>query len=298
MNVVRVNAYAKLNLTLDVTGRENGYHMLDSLVTTVDVYDRIVLRARKDSLVRVEMRGGTFIPPEENNALRAGEAFVASFGVRGADITVYKNIPVGAGMGGSSADAAGVIAGMAKLYGIADMAAIKGLADTLGSDTGYLVTGGGARLRGRGERVEPLSLPAMNFLVLCPRTGVSSAECFRAFDTLGLKGGSRTEEAARLILAGELEWAAKLFGNDLYAAARTLSPAVEEALLEAKSFSPLGAGMTGSGSAAFALFETAELCAWAASRYRGNCRALCVRSVEPAKRRSIGNPFALSEEEG
>ena len=101
MNAVKVNAYAKLNLTLDVTGRENGYHTLDSLVTTISLSDRIVVKKRRDQLVNIVMHGMGCegIYPERNNAYLAGEAFVKRFGTTGADIAVYKNIPIGAGLG-------------------------------------------------------------------------------------------------------------------------------------------------------------------------------------------------------
>ena len=181
MNTARVNAYAKLNLTLDITGREGGYHTLDSLVATIDLSDRIVARRRRDNLVSVRMHGmgSESIPPEENNAQRAGEAFVSAFHTTGADISVYKDIPVGAGLGGSSADAAGVLRAMAKLYAVKDGVALKAVADMLGSDTGYLLTGGYARMRGRGTQTEPLhGLPSLSLLLLCPREGVSTAECY------------------------------------------------------------------------------------------------------------------------
>lgn len=301
MNTVRGNAYAKLNLTLDITGAEGGYHQLDSLVTTIGLSDRIVIKKRKDQLVSVAMHGmnSEGIPPERNNAQRAGEKFVERFGTAGADVTVYKNIPLGAGLGGSSADAAGVLNGMAKLYGVTDGAALKSLADELGSDTGYLLHGGLARMRGRGDRVERFdSVPEMYFLVLCPQNGVSTAECYAAYDGLGKRYAPRTQEVVELLQSGNPQWAAGAFGNDLYEAAATLEPAVREALLSLKELSPSGACMTGSGSACFALFPTAELCDWAKSRYKGKCRAYTVAAVDPASKKNFGNPFVLREDEG
>lgn len=300
MNAVKVNAYAKLNLTLDVTGRENGYHTLDSLVTTISLSDRIVVKKRRDQLVNIVMHGmgSEGIYPERNNAYLAGEAFVKRFGTTGADIAVYKNIPIGAGLGGSSADAAGVLNAMAKLYAIADMGGLKSLADGLGSDTGYLLRGGAARMRGRGENLRPVGgMPEMHFLLLVPEGGVSTAECFRRYDELGKAGGARTERVIGLMSAGNAVWAANSFGNDLYEAAVSLEPRVRDALTEAKSFSPLGAGMTGSGSAVFALFETRELAEWARSRYRGKARALCVKSMDGRGMKGAKNPFVLSDEE-
>ncbi len=281
MNTVRLNAYAKLNLTLDVLGTRDGYHLLDSLVTTIDVSDRVILKKRRDGAAKIVMHGcgSEAIPPEENLALRAAERFMERFRTTGADITVYKNIPMGAGMGGSSADTAAVIKGMGMLYEIEEKSALLSLANSLGSDTGYLLEGGLCRMRGRGERFDPLPFLPLPFLLLCPKEGVSTAACYSAFDGLGLSGGKRTERALSLLSEGNLPWAAKLFGNDLYPAAKSLCPAAEDALLSLKAFSPLGVAMTGSGSAAFALFETVELAEWAKSRYRGPHRAILAKSV-------------------
>ncbi len=301
MNTAKVNAYAKLNLTLDITGREGAYHTLDSLVTTISLYDRIVAKKRKDGLIGVTMRGmgSESIPPEENNALKAGELFVSTFGTAGADITVYKNIPIGAGLGGSSADAAGTLNALATLYGIKDRTALKEVADRTGSDAGYLLNGGFARMSGRGERVEPLgACPRLHFLLICPGSAVSSAECYKKYDELALQSAGATENTLALLREGKLAEAAKLFSNALYPAAKALNADAEKALGEANSFSPLGAGMTGSGSAAFALFETAELCRWAQSRYRGKFRAICADALQPQdKERKIRNPFVLSDGE-
>lgn len=300
MNTARVNAYAKLNLTLDIVGAKDGYHMLDSLVVTVDLHDRIVAKKRKDNLVTVTMHGMgcESIPPEHNNALKAGEKFVQRFGTTGANITVYKNIPVGAGLGGSSADAAGVLNALAALYEITDTAALKELADGLGSDTGYLLKGGLARISGRGECVErQADTPALRFLVLSPKTGVSTPECYKAYDELAQTHFPRTERVLKLLEEGMTEWAADSFGNDLYEAASALEPTVQETLLALKGFSPYGASMTGSGSACFALFATRELCDWAKSRYEGKCRAFVVRSVDPLKTRKLGNIYSADEAE-
>lgn len=300
MNTAKVLAYAKLNLTLDICGTQNGYHMLDSLVVTVGLYDKIIVKKRKDNLVGITMHGmgSEEIPFEGNHAVRAAEAFVEKFRTAGAEITVYKNIPMGAGLGGSSADAAGVLNALAKLYGVTDERAIGEIADALGSDTKYLLRGGFARLQGRGERIERLGeCPEMHFLLLCPKNGVSTAECYKKYDALQKTYEPRADRCLSAWKSMGMEAGAKLFGNDLYEAAAAIEPDAEEALRTVKSFSPLGAAMTGSGSAAFALFPTRELAEWAKSRYRGKFRAYCADAAESVKKKKWCNPFVLDADE-
>ena len=284
MNTVKIKSYAKINLTLEILGVEGGYHLLDSLVASVDIFDLIVLKKRKDKLSRVIMKGmdSESIPPEKNIALKAAELFSETFSTGGAEITVYKNIPIGAGLGGSSADAAGVLNGMAQLYGVTDREKLKALADSLGSDTGYMLTGGFARMQGRGEKVTPLKLDQkLHFLLLCPKEGVSSKECYQTYDelprTLEWKE-SATEALIAALRQNNLNEGGRYLMNDLFVPALHLNSAVETAKKEALSFSPFGATMT------------------------GKFRAYVVSTLTPdytKTRKTIAfrNPFVLSEEE-
>ena len=309
MKTVKIKSYAKINLTLEIVGVEGQYHLLDSLVASVDLFDLLVIKARKGKLSTVKMHGmgSENIPPEQNNALKAAEAFSVAFGTDGADITVYKNIPIGAGLGGSSADIVGVLNGMAQLYGIEDRAALKALADTLGSDTGYMLDGGFARMQGRGEKVTPLDVGAkLHFLLLCPKTAVSAGGCYRAYDSLPktLEELPYTEHCISALQENRLTDVGRYLMNDLYVPATTLNTDVQKAYEDALSFSPLGAVMTGSGSGVVALFEHKELCEWAKSRYKGKCDAFVVSTLTPdyqAKRKktklAFRNPFVLTEED-
>ena len=274
----KCRAYAKVNLSLNISGTRGGYHLIDS----VDLFDEVVARPRRDTLVNVYMRGmgSESIPPEENNAVRAGEAFVSALGTCGADIQIRKNIPLGAGLGGSSADAAGVLNAMAKLYG-ADGEELVPLAAACGSDTPYMLGGGFARLSGRGERV-PLRR-TFHMLLLLPEGGTSAAACYKKYDEAP---DPLRADSARL-------WAALAHGgfadvcenvyNALGAPACVLHAGTAEALALARSLSPAACAVTGSGSGVFALFETEELCRWA----QGHCknkkklRTLVVRTLQP-----------------
>ena len=277
MKTVSVNAYAKVNFTLDILGREGGYHLLDSLVSTVSLFDSVTATARIDGKTTVSFTGvGAEGIPPRNNALRAAEAFSDAFSMAGADITIDRKIPVGAGLGSSSADAAGVLRALAALHGISDTVRLKAIADSLGSDTGYLLTGGWARMTGRGEQIAPIAdMPALSLLLLIPSAGVSTPQCFAAFDRRAETFSPLTEEAiARLRREGAK--GAYAFGNALARAAEELNPEVAALLSEAAKLSEYGFGMTGSGSACYAVFPSQEECLWARKRYQGTATALCV----------------------
>ena len=275
MESVKVKAYAKINLTLYISGSENGYHNLDSLVASVDLYDAITIKKRRDRLVSVTMHGlgSETIPHEGNNAVKAAELFVEEFQTNGADITIYKNIPMGAGLGGSSADAAGVLNGLAKLYKIEDLATLKLLADKTGSDTRYMLSGGWARFFGRGNIIKAIdSKLRAHILLLIPNATVSTAQCYSAFDRIGTVGGN-SDEAERAAIKGDINGLALQLSNSLTVAAASLCGDIQKCIDELKEFAPLAVNMTGSGSGVYALFENKEMCQYAKSRYRGKAKA-------------------------
>ncbi|MGN0818049.1 MAG: 4-(cytidine 5'-diphospho)-2-C-methyl-D-erythritol kinase [Candidatus Coproplasma sp.] len=292
MDYVRVKAYAKINLSLDITGVSGGYHNLDSVVTTVDVYDLITIKKRKkDKLVSISMHGmgSEGIPFKNNNAVKAAEKFIAEFDACGADVTIYKNIPMGAGLGGSSADVAGVLNGLKKLHGIEDDKKIKDIADSLGSDTGYMLTGGYARISGRGEIVKPIESDLkLNLLLLVPKTPVSTPECYRAYDGINCRRPATSDKAEAAVLSGDLQTLGKSLSNALMPAAAHLNADVMRAAEELHEFSPLGVTMTGSGSCVFALFENDQFCAYAYSRYRGKFTAIITKTYLPVREKENG----------
>ena len=284
---VQVKAYAKLNLTLDITGAKNGFHLIDSVVTTVDIYDLISVSKRKDRLVTIAMHGlgCESIPYENNNTVKAAQAFIEKFNTTGADITVYKNIPMGAGMGGSSADAAGVLNALKKLYKITDEEGVIEIANSVGSDTAYMLKGGYARLTGRGEEVKPInSKLKLDFLIFLPKEGVSTAECYKRFDKLEKTNGRYSGNAENALLNGDVAMLCKNLNNDLFAPAISLCSAIKTEYENALCFSPEGVNMTGSGSAVYVIFQNAEFCRWAQSRYFGKARVIQTKTVIPVNK--------------
>ncbi len=303
MYKAKVRAYAKVNLTLEIVGRAGGYHQLDSLVASVDVWDTVIVKKRKGKLSSIWTygQGSESIPPEKNNALMAAERYSERFGTDGVDIKVLKDIPIGAGMGGSSADIAGVLLGMQKLYGAATDEELDELAESLGSDVKYMLRGGFCRMQGRGEKLTLVDgeLPTLHMLMICPKDGVSAGGCYREYDRLNASDTptGATERAIGALLDGDLPKLCTELTNDLYEPAANLCVAVKKAMEEAWAFSPQGVVMTGSGSAVLALFETPELCRWAKSRYRGKYRTKVLKTVEPQKIKEWRSPFGLTQDE-
>ncbi len=281
----RVKAYAKINLTLDIVGISDGYHQIESLVSTVDLFDIVTVRSRRDGAVNIIMRGmdSEGIPPEKNNAYIAARRFVERFQTQGCDITVDKNIPMGAGLGGSSADAAAVLNALAAVYNIDDFAALKGIADSCGSDTGYMLTGGYAVISGRGCEVKPVACSdRLDFLLLFPKSGVSTAECYSKYDSLNVRIRPSTAQATASLISGDRQKLGSNLSNSLFPAARVLCGDVAAAYAKLLEFSPCGVNMTGSGSCVYALCDGDGFARYMASRISGY-KTVQVKTVIPKK---------------
>ncbi|MCD8371681.1 MAG: 4-(cytidine 5'-diphospho)-2-C-methyl-D-erythritol kinase [Clostridia bacterium] len=283
MNEVRVKTPAKINLTLNINGVSGGKHLIDSVVTSIDLFDVINVKKRKDGLVGCVMHGmnSESIPFKSNNAVKAAEMFVEKIGVCGVDITVWKNIPVGAGLGGSSADAAGVLNALTRLFD-ADREDVYEIADKAGSDVRYMMDGGYARIKGYGEKVEPIdSRMKLYFTLIVPQSGVSTGECYSRYDDNPDGRRTNSDRAQKALEDGDFEKLSKSIYNALYAPARLINPDVEQALYEAYSFDPPAAAMTGSGGAVYAAFDNDSMSKWMQSRYRGKFFAFTAKTYIP-----------------
>ena len=135
-------------------------------------------------------------------------------------------------------------------------------------------------------------------MLLYTKEGVSTAACYKKYDERGETFPPRTGRALEGFQSGNLDWAARLFGNHLTSAAAEILPEIGETLKTLRAFSPIGCGMTGSGSAVYAAFPTEELALWAKSRYTGSRRAAVFKAVDPKHIKKWRNPYVLSEGEG
>ena len=285
MKKVHLRSYAKINLNLRVVGEQGGYHLLDSVVASIDMFDAISLSKRKDDKVtfrcsdpEIEM-----IAHEKNTAVRAARAFMEAFGTTGVDIDVHKGIPVGAGLGGSSADVAGVLCGMKKLYKISED--VTPIAAALSSDGAYQTVGGFARLSGKGDDAKFYESKGFFYaLLVLPEKPSSTAAVFAEYDRGGYQGGDKavTDEAWIALQALDVPRLGKALSNDLFTPACALNPEIKKAYDALVALGPIGAVMSGSGSAVVGLFESKELVWWAMSRLKRKFNCYTVKV--------LGNP--------
>jgi len=234
---VKIKVYGKVNLSLSILGLKGGMHLLDSLMINAPVYDTVSLSKRKDKEVFISYKGGEVF--ENDNALKAGKAVVAEYKTNGANIRIAKGIPIGAGLGGSSASTAGVVKAMEKAYGFK---ASKEFLLSLGSDTNYMYHGGAKRIKGIGEIIEDISLPKIYVAVAHDnRLKVSTKECYKLYDKVG--GDNIGTEGFIKTLNNPK--------NALSRSAELLCPQIKDLTQMVESAGFRGALLSGSGSAVF-----------------------------------------------
>jgi 4-diphosphocytidyl-2-C-methyl-D-erythritol kinase len=257
MTIVEL-APAKVNLDLLVTGRTpHGYHELDSLVVFADLGDRLTFRAAPTlELVLEGPFAGALRDAPDNLVLAAARRLAAAAGVApAARITLEKVLPVASGIGGGSADAAATLRGLARIWRLdwpADRLRELGLA--LGADVPVCVYGRPARLRGIGERLDPIrGLPDLPLVLVNPGVPVATAAVFKAFE-LPTMAVRRPVLPAHPSLGRFAIWL-DASRNELEPAALALAPAIGAVLHRLRSLEDcLLARMSGSGATCFGLF--------------------------------------------
>lgn len=251
-------ACAKINLALDITGRrEDGYHLLRTVMQSVSLCDRVALAAAERGKIEVKCDGPDVPGGPDNTVFRAAEAFFQRTGIGGgARFQIRKQIPRQAGLGGGSADAAAALRLLDRRFGAGLSAReLREIGLKVGADVPFCVEGGTALAGGIGEELEPLpALPPCAIVICKPGRGVSTREAYEAFDHSGQSGSFFADSAAEALHSGSLSAVAGSLGNAFEAACPVPEVRrIEEAML---SRGALGACMTGSGSAVFGLFAS------------------------------------------
>ena len=277
MDKVTVIAPAKINLSLDILGvDERGYHLLDMIMQTVALFERVtVSKKEKDITLSSNAR---YIPTDSKNvAVKAAMLFFEYTGIQGGGhIHIKKTVPIKAGMAGGSADAAGVIVGLDKIYETnltrQQMCEIGAKA---GSDVPFMIMGGTKRVQGVGELIKPCPPMPRCYLVICmPDKGVSTPAAFANYDTLGEKTLVETDKLVAAMEENDIYGVAKYMANDLEkAAASEYTQPIKEELIQQGA---IGSVMTGSGAAVFGVFDDEDKAKAAVEYFRGRVRSVFI----------------------
>lgn len=251
---IKIKAYAKINLTLEVLGkRPDGYHELRTVMHSVDVYDIVEICRNFSGNVNVDCSTPL---PENNTAFRAAQEFIHFTGCGGVDIKIKKGIPEQAGMGGGSADAAAVLHTMEILYGKIDETALYGIARKIGADVPFCLAGGCALAEGVGERLTKLPSIPLWLLIVKGSRGVSTAELFHS---LKLPAESRNSAyAVEAVRNKNVKALCENIDNALMKTAENFVPEIKSLRCRMLECGALNACMTGSGSAVYGIFENEE----------------------------------------
>lgn len=251
-------APAKINLNLLVGPRRpDGFHPVDSYVAKVTLYDQIDLAARADGQFALHCTGADCGHDHDNLALRAARLLAETFprpDPFGVDITLTKHIPPGKGLGGGSADAAAVLAGLNEVWDMGLAAdQLLPLAARLGSDVPLFLGPAAARMTGRGEIIAPAQIAPFLAVLFLSDCFCATAPVYRTFDQSPQPMAAQLDTSI-LASAPPSAWRARL-QNQLFDPALAVCPALGQLWQELSAALPVPVHMTGSGSALFALFD-------------------------------------------
>ena len=291
-----VRAHAKVNLDLRVLGtRTDGFHELRTVFQSIELHDTLVCVARPgDFQLKCRAPG---VPIDDSNLVwRAAAALWTAIGradtPRDVAITIKKDIPLQAGLGGGSADAAAALHALGRLWGGVPLSLLRDVAGGIGADVPYFLSGGTALGLGRGEEIYPLvDLPTYWVVIVRPQYGVSTAEAYSWYDE-DRSAGLREVREPQILPVPWPTRAAQMI-NDLEPPVVRRHPEIGMLKTLLREAGAVAATMSGSGSAVFGLFRTRGGAARALKPVsRGGARAHLTRTLSRAEHERRGRPVA------
>lgn len=261
MDSIKVKAFAKINLSLDVLGTlENGYHEVKMVMQTVSLYDSVELTKTESGItLGCSLR---FLPTNSDNlAYKAAEAFFKETGIEGGcDIFLKKHIPVGAGLAGGSSNAAAVLKGLNRLYE-ANLSTKKlcEIGKTLGADVPYCIIGGTRLAEGIGEKLSPLpEFPRCCIVLVKPSFSISTKWVYDNIDSCPDIVHPPTDALLAALEEGDLNGICSNMGNVLEDVSIAHYPVLSEVKKDLMDLGAIGSQMSGSGPTVFGIFTDEE----------------------------------------
>ena len=255
---MKIKAYGKVNISLDVVGkREDGYHLLSMIMQNIDLYDEIEVEKQECGII-LECNK-SYVPVDNRNlAYKAAEIFKERYDiVDGVKINIEKNIPVSAGLAGGSTDAAAVLKVMNELFNVnATEEELMELGLKLGADIPYCIHGGTALCEGIGEIITPIKSFKDKIIVLVkPAFGVSTKEVYKNFNLEKVKQHPKTSEIINAIENDDLNFVANNMKNLLENVTLRKHKILIKIKEEMNACGAINSMMSGSGPTVFAFFD-------------------------------------------
>ncbi len=271
---LKIKCHAKVNLSLDVVNRrEDGYHNLEMVMHTINLWDILTVsfeRAHATQLVLSTSSG--FLPTDDKNlCAKAARLFLETAGIS-ANVTIHiqKNIPVGAGLGGGSSDAAGTLLALSKLSGNPLSASqLTAIAKQIGADVPFFLYGGCMLATGIGEVLSPLPrLKGTTILIAKPKYGISTPAVYKNLVLDEKTPHPDTKSVIEAIKTNDLKQLAASAGNVLETAVCGKYPEINQYKNIMKSCGAIYALMSGSGSSVFGVFDNRQMANYAANKLK------------------------------
>lgn len=255
-----IKARAKINWSLNVVGlRADGYHLLDMLTQRLALADELAFEVKPHNHgIQLHIKGEDRLAPSDDNlVLKAARALLLYTGHQaGVDISLTKNIPLMAGLGGGSADAAATLLALNLLWGLhLPMETLEKIGAGLGADVPLCLHEGLLRVGGIGELISPIHInPVYHLVVLKPKEGLITKQVFAAFDNSPDTGSANLERLSQALAQGKLGDIPLYAHNQLQKSAQLMMPKVHLAVEALYKQGAAYAQMTGAGSAVFGVF--------------------------------------------
>ena len=291
MDKLELKALGKLNLGLDILGQmENGYHEVRMVMQTVYLYDRVLLEKTEGDEIQIQSNLA-YLPNNENNiAYKAAAILKEEFHIKGGiRITLEKHIPVAAGMAGGSADAAAVLFGVNKMFGLGlSMTELEERGVKLGADVPYCLMRGTVLAEGIGEKLTPLlACPKCFVLLAKPPISVSTKMVYEKLDALEITEHPDIDGILNGLARKNIHKVAECMGNVLEQVTIPVYTVIEQIKNVMKEGGAMNAMMSGSGPTVFGLFEDRQSAKRAAQKIKEQklAKQVYVTSIHQARRK-------------
>lgn len=283
MEKIHIEARAKINLTLDVLyKRPDDYHEVEMIMQTIALKDSVYIELLPEKAIKLTSDCDCIPCDETNLAWKAADIMMSQYCLdAGLKITVHKKIPVAAGLAGGSADAAAVIKGVNRLFGLnKDEDELKNLGTKIGADVPFCIQGGTALARGIGERLTALtSIPNAAVLLVKPPFFISTKEVYNRLDLKNINQRPDTNSMISYIERQDIKSICRGLCNVLEQVSFSLYPQLEHIKRRLVQLGALGSLMSGSGPTIFGIFEKKKEAQKAAEKMPDSC-FVCLTEVE------------------